>query len=484
MSSRCSLCALAASGCSDDAGEGANRRPAAERHQPAAAGPRSAPTARGHGRRRPVRLLRLGTFNQPTYLTAPRGDTAALRGGARRPRSRGPGRTGPRQPFLDISGPGEHRRRERPAVDGLRARLRPLAALLRLLHGQAGLHHDRRLPALGRQPGPGAARLAAHRDARAAPRASITRAARSSSGPTATCTPPSATAAGAATPTATPRTSAACSARWCGSNRDREGATRSRPTTRSAAARARGRRSTPTGCATPTASPSTARTGALTIGDVGQDAVEEIDYAPGARATAPAARRLQLRLERVRGPQPLLPRHGARSPTAGDRSRPGRGLLLDHRRLRDPRPLAGPGLVRPLPLRRLLPADVRLARAAQGHRAQQATRLGCRSWSRSARTAAAGCTRCPSAARCTASAAAEPRPPPTWQATGPRPARPALLFEGVVPALLTPFDESGRVDTAALAAPPTGSSRRARPGWWAPAPWARPRASARPSAGW
>ncbi len=46
------------------------------------------------------------------------------------------------------------------------------------------------------------------------------------------------------------------------------------------------------------------RTGGLTIGDVGQDAVEEIDYVPG-RSGAAAARRLQLRLGRVRGPRPL-----------------------------------------------------------------------------------------------------------------------------------------------------------------------------------
>ena len=43
----------------------------------------------------------------------------------------------------------------------------------------------------------------------------------------------------------------------------------------------------------------------LTIGDVGQDAVEEIYYLPGRSRRAPAARRHQLRLGRLRGPQPL-----------------------------------------------------------------------------------------------------------------------------------------------------------------------------------
>ena len=53
---------------------------------------------------------------------------------------------------------------------------------------------------------------------------------------------------------------------------------RCRPATRSSAAPARAARSTPTACATRGASPSTARTGDLAIGDVGQDAFEEIDF--------------------------------------------------------------------------------------------------------------------------------------------------------------------------------------------------------------
>ena len=107
-------CALAAvvAGCSqNDAGEGSDQttrqasadQPAApetaERTTPAA--PEEATAAA----RRPVRLLRLGTFNQPTYLTAPRGDTkrrfVVERDG--RVRVVRGGRV-LRQPFLDISG--------------------------------------------------------------------------------------------------------------------------------------------------------------------------------------------------------------------------------------------------------------------------------------------------------------------------------------------------------------------------------------------
>ena len=50
-----------------------------------------------------------------------------------------------------------------------------------------------------------------------------------------------------------------------------------------------------------------------TIGDVGQDAVEEIDYTPGRGRAGAAARRRQLRLGRVGGPQPLRGRHARRA---------------------------------------------------------------------------------------------------------------------------------------------------------------------------
>ena len=80
---------------------------------------------------------------------------------------------------------------------------------------------------------------------------------------------------------ATPRTSAACWASCCASTRAAPAGapTACRRAIPSSAARARAARSTPTGCATRGASRSTAATGDLTIGDVGQNAVEEIDFA-------------------------------------------------------------------------------------------------------------------------------------------------------------------------------------------------------------
>ena len=95
------------------------------------------------------------------------------------------------------------------------------------------------------------------------------------------------------------------------------------------------------------------QTGALLIGDVGQGAREEVDYEPQPNARP----RRQLRLELPRGPHRL--RHDR--PALHRRLRlhrpdprlPAFGWLLDHRRLRRPRPVARRPL-RPLRLRRLL----------------------------------------------------------------------------------------------------------------------------------
>ena len=72
----------------------------------------------------------------------------------------------------------------------------------------------------------------------------------------------------------------AARASCCASTRGRPAAapTRSRLEPVRAAAPARAARSTPTGCATRGASRSTAQTGDLVIADVGQDAVEEVDF--------------------------------------------------------------------------------------------------------------------------------------------------------------------------------------------------------------
>ena len=101
--------------------------------------------------------------------------------------------------------------------------------------------------------------------------------------------------------------------------------------------------------------------GSLVIGDVGQDAVEEIDYVPGRSGGRPPRGGMNFgwdvfegfdRYEDGRAPGHVRP---------GDRPPPGRGrLLLDHRRLRDPRPF-----VARLALRRTL----RLRRPVQPHAA-------------------------------------------------------------------------------------------------------------------
>ena len=92
------------------------------------------------------------------------------------------------------------------------------------------------------------------------------------------------------------------------------GRTRSRRATRSSGARARGPRSTPTACATRGASRSTARTGDLVIGDVGQDEVEEIDFVAqgqGARARTSAGAR-----GRAGGATSTSPRRARCSPSS------------------------------------------------------------------------------------------------------------------------------------------------------------------------
>ena len=127
---------------------------------------------------------------------------------------------------------------------------------------------------------------------------------------------------------------------------------------------------------------------------------------------APAARRLQLRLGRFRGPRALRGRQrsGARAAGALDRPEQQR-LLLGHRRLRDPRPLAARhALLRALRVRRPLRAGRCASRSCAG-RVQRRARRGwrCRTSSPSARTAAGGCTRCRSRGPCSASGAADPR---------------------------------------------------------------------------
>ena len=96
-------------------------------------------------------------------------------------------------------------------------------------------------------------------------------------------------------------------------------------------------------------------TGALVIGDVGQDNWEEIDYEPAAR------RRPQLRLAQPRGQARHARRPHQPRPRLHAADRSDLRVLaqwrrrLDHRRLRLPRHRARPELRRPLFLRRLRP---------------------------------------------------------------------------------------------------------------------------------
>ena len=89
--------------------------------------------------------------------------------------------------------------------------------------------------------------------------------------------------------------------------------------TRSSESQATGARSGRTGCATRGASRSTAATGDLIIGDVGQDKYEEIDF-----QRAGQGRRRELRLERLGGAQPLQGRQRRRTRASRRSSRPTR----------------------------------------------------------------------------------------------------------------------------------------------------------------
>ena len=106
-------------------------------------------------------------------------------------------------------------------------------------------------------------------------------------------------------------------------------------------------------------------TGDLTIGDVGQDAIEEIDFVGKGKG-----RGRELRLARRSRARPLPPGESAPGRgRAGHHRQALRRLLLDHRRLRDPRPGAE-GLARALRLRRLLPRRLQTAVLLERPRAQ------------------------------------------------------------------------------------------------------------------
>ena len=99
-------------------------------------------------------------------------------------------------PFLDIAGRRARRRRARPAVDGVRRpTTRHPGKLLRVLHRRRRRHPDRGVPALERPESRRPGHAPAGADRSSTPPSRTTTAGSCSSGPTATCTRPPATAA-------------------------------------------------------------------------------------------------------------------------------------------------------------------------------------------------------------------------------------------------------------------------------------------------
>ena len=165
---------------------------------------------------------------------------------------------------------------------------------------------------------------------------------------------------------ATRRTSARCSARSCGSTRGRRGGspTRSPPTTRSSAAPARGGEIYAYGLRNPWRFSFDRTTGDLTIGDVGQDAVEEIDFVRRGKG-----RGANFGWRVVRGPRALHARRDARparsSPVITRSHADGSCSITGGVVVRDP---AAAGAARALRVRRLLPRRDPVGRLGAGAR--------------------------------------------------------------------------------------------------------------------
>ena len=181
-----------------------------------------------------------------------------------------------------------------------------------------------------------------------------TTAASSSSAPTACCTSAPATAAAAATPTATPRTDSLLGKLLRIDPRKRAAATRSRTRTRSWTAGGDDEIYA-LGLRNPYRFSFDGKTGDICIGDVGQDAWEEIDH-----VGPPALGGANFGWDMLRGRPPVRGARRARRTTSrrSSSTRSRRRQLRGHRRLRRPRPAAA-GARGPLPLRRLLRRRVR-----------------------------------------------------------------------------------------------------------------------------
>ena len=189
------------------------------------------------------------------------------------------------------------------------------------------------------------------------------------SDPTGGCTSGLGDGGGGGDPTATPRTGTACSARCCGSTRapgDRLPHPALEPVRGQRGAR-RDLRLRPAQPVPLLVRPPDGRPGHRRRGP-GRDRGDRLRAQPAGRAGSEG--RLQLRLERLRGAQPLPPgaRPPAHPPPVLQRSH-SQGVLLDHRRLRDPRPRPRRPL-RPLRLRR----PVRLAPAGGAARPRPGAR--------------------------------------------------------------------------------------------------------------
>ncbi len=267
---------LAFAGCSDDDGERTEATPPA-----AGTTSQQQATPEPAQRRRPVRLLRLGRFNEPTFLTAPRGDRRRFvveREG--RIRVVQGGRVLGR-PFLDISN-----RVQTGGESGLlsMAFARDYRSSRRFwvyyTDNRGFIQIDQFRAAVGHAE-PGRPGLAPVGDPRARTSASTTRAASSRSARTGCSTPASATAAPAATRTRTRRTWAACSGKLIRIS-PRPGGGYSIPSDNPFRGRSGARPEIYAyGLRNPYRFSFDRRRGHLTVGDVGQDEIEEIDFVPG-----------------------------------------------------------------------------------------------------------------------------------------------------------------------------------------------------------